>query len=518
MKKILFFLLLSFSSINGIENIYINSEEFDPFSLTQKEREKVTEYVEAFSNIELDKDTKNIYSPLFVNEEIPPLVYHIKAINQDNRQITLQDNSIWQIGWLYRNDYEDWEKGDRLKVYKGSGINDIKIENLDRLNHVWGVLEKHPSPEHIDYVVHMTLRNLISGKGWILEGNVKNVMKSWKSKEPLFIFHDDDGRYAAYNLERNQKLGDLRFIANGKVGLGAELDKHVVGQQEATQVVSTLILNSLIGLKNPESPLASFLFLGPTGVGKTELAKRISDLLYGNQDSLIRFDMNLFSEPHSVAKLIGSPPGYVNHEEGGQLTNALREKPYSVVLLDELEKAHPEVIKIFLPILEEGYVFDNKGKKIRCNQAVFVMTSNLSALEIASLYQQNMTHDEVLAAIEPLVMTVLSPELYNRTQPVVFRPLTLEVIYQLVDQFLSETFARIQKMNQMIVMVDQNVKNYLAINGYHPALGARPLKRLIEIKIVGTLSYAIVSQGIPDGSLVFISYAEEEDAWHVTWK
>lgn len=534
-------ILFNFNSSYGEEvvksSLYVNSKKFDETFLDQEQKEQVQELIDllcsdgspphAFSNSltnsNYDENTQQksfLLSKSLADIKSSPsssFTHRISHIDQDTSQITLEDESIWQIGWLYRNDFNNWLVGDRLKIYKGSGFNNIKIENLDRQSCVWAVLNKNPSAAHLDYLVRLTSTTLISGKGWILQGNVESV-QSWKSRESLFIFHDEEGFYKVWNLNRNQDLGYLRFIANGKIGLAPELDQHVVGQKEATQAVAKIILNNLTGLRNKNVPIGSFLFLGPTGVGKTELAKQLSVLLYGDQNAVIRFDMGHFSEESTVAKLLGSPPGYKDSQDGGQLINALEVKPRSIVLLDELEKAHPKVIKVFLSILEEGYVLDYKGKKIHCNDAVFVMTSNLCSLEIANLYHEGYSHNEILSMIEPHVIGALSPEFYNRIQPIVFRPLTPEIICQLVELFLEEVSTRVKSLNGMTLVIDQAAKDYLAEHGYHPSLGARPLKRLIENSIVGNLSNAIVSAGIPDDSTVGISYSADDNQWHIFWE
>lgn len=292
--------------------------------------------------------------------------------------------------------------------------------------------------------------------------------------------------------------------------LEGRLNERVLAQPNATRVVSQAVINYCAGLKFPLSPIGVFLFLGPTGVGKTELSKVLAETLYKTQRYLIRYDMSHFSEPHSVARLIGSPPGYANHDEGGKFTEALKAKPQSVVLLDEIEKAHPSVRKIFLPVFDEGYIKDTKDRKINCRDTIFVMTSNLCSQRIASLFNEGYTDEEILRAIEPELIQTLTPELYNRLQPVIFRPLEKETMSALVDLMLEEAVERIKYVKDIYLTVDKSAKEFLVERGFHPLLGARTLRKLIQDSVIAHLSYAIVRGDISQGSRVKILYENEE--------
>lgn len=300
-----------------------------------------------------------------------------------------------------------------------------------------------------------------------------------------------------------------RIVIEDVLNIETKLNKRVLAQTHATESVSRSIINYFAGLKNQNAPIGVFLFLGPTGVGKTELAKVLTETIYKNQKYLIRFDMSHFVEPHSLARLIGSPPGYAQHDEGGRLTEAIKVKPQSVILFDEIEKAHSSVRKIFLPVFDEGYLKDAKDQAVSCKDVVFILTSNLCSQQIASLFREGKSEEEILQIIEPKLMEVLSPELYNRVEPVLFRPLGIETMGELVDLMLKETIARVGMTKGIELIVDDSAKQYLVSHGFHATLGARPLKKLIQNTIVAKLSYAIVKDKIEEGSRVTILYDKD---------
>lgn len=296
-----------------------------------------------------------------------------------------------------------------------------------------------------------------------------------------------------------------------------KLNTRVLDQTHATKIVSEALVNFAAGISNPKKPIKVLLFLGPSGVGKTELAKVLAEEMYINPKAYYRIDMSHYAEPHSFARLIGSPPGYVNHEEGGQLTERLKQHPGSVVLLDEVEKSHPHVQKVFLPVFDDGYIEDTKKNHVDCTQAVFILTSNLCAHEIATLSRQNLSLEEILKRIEPLLMKALSPELYNRTEPVVFFPLQSKVMSSLVDLKISELSSRIQRTKRLSLTCDQNAKEYLMREGYHLELGARPLARVIEATVVSTLAKTILQEKPPAGSSLTVKYTPDSKTWSASY-
>lgn len=277
--------------------------------------------------------------------------------------------------------------------------------------------------------------------------------------------------------------------------LEEELHKRVVGQDMAVKAVSEAIRRSRSGLGDPSRPIGVFLFVGPTGVGKTELAKALADQLFNQEEAMIRLDMSEYMEKHSVSRLIGSPPGYVGYDEGGQLTEALRRRPYSVVLLDEVEKAHHDVFNILLQIFDDGRITDGKGRVVNCKNALFILTSNLGSqllLEKISHSKTPMTKEMILDILEPVLKEHFRPEFLNRLDDILpFLPLRREDMEHIVQIQLKLVQKRLEARSIQVTFTDALVK-HLAEEGYDPGFGARPLKRLIQQEVLNKLSDAIL--------------------------
>ena len=280
------------------------------------------------------------------------------------------------------------------------------------------------------------------------------------------------------------------------------LHARVIGQHDAVVAISKAIRRARVGLKSPNRPIGSFIFCGPTGVGKTELAKALAEAVFGSEDNMIRVDMSEFMEKHSTAKLIGSPPGYVGYDDGGHLTELIRKKPYSVVLFDEIEKAHPDVFNIMLQILDDGRLTDAKGRHINFKNTIIIMTSNVGASMITTTSRLGFStsDDESKDKYEKLKETVTEemkkafrPEFLNRIdETIVFAHLTKEEIREIVDLMLKDLFKRLSERNLSVEVTDE-VKDHLAKDGYSEAYGARPLRRLIQRKIEDMLAEEILS-------------------------
>ena len=323
----------------------------------------------------------------------------------------------------------------------------------------------------------------------ITEENIAEVISNWTGIPAKKITEDE-----------NKKLKNLE----------KELHKRVIGQNEAVEAVAKAIRRGRVGLKDPKRPIGSFLFLGPTGVGKTELSKAISEVLFGDENAMIRIDMSEFMEPHSVSKLIGSPPGYVGFDEGGQLTEKIRRKPYSVILFDEIEKAHPDVMNMLLQILEDGRLTDSQGRTVNFKNTVIIMTSNLGArlitdrkplgftnsdkdakLDAQKEYEE--TKKEVMAELKK----ELRPEFINRIDEIiVFHKLNDEEINQIIDIMLKEVINRL-KVQKYEVKLDTKVKDLISKEGIDKNFGARPLRRTIQNLVEDTLAEQIL-----DGKLI----------------
>ncbi len=295
-----------------------------------------------------------------------------------------------------------------------------------------------------------------------------------------------------------------------------ELHKRVIGQDEAIKTVSKAIRRSRSGLKDPKRPIGSFIFLGPSGVGKTELAKTIASFLFGKEDALIQIDMSEYMEKHSVSKLVGSPPGYVGYDEGGQLTEKIKRKPYSVILLDEIEKAHPDVFNILLQIFEDGHLTDAQGRRVDFKNTVIIMTSNLGAREIhknnplgfKKIEDEDLSYDEIKNKVMAELKKAFRPEFLNRLDEViVFHKLTRLQIYQIIDLMVTRITRQLE-IQGITLNLEETAKELLLEKGYDATMGARPMRRVIQSLIEDPISEKIISAEISAGDIVKISADE----------
>ena len=288
------------------------------------------------------------------------------------------------------------------------------------------------------------------------------------------------------------------------------LHERVIGQNEAVDAVSEAIMRARAGIKDPHRPIGSFLFLGPTGVGKTELAKTLAESLFDSENNVVRIDMSEYMEKHSVARLIGAPPGYVGYEEGGQLTEAVRRKPYSVLLFDEIEKAHPDVFNVLLQLMDDGRLTDSQGRTVDFKNVVVIMTSNVGSRYL----QENVVESEIPESAREPVMADLRdhfrPEFLNRIDDVVlFKPLSLEEITEIVDLLLSSLNKRLED-RKVSVSFTAAAKKWIGEKGYDPTYGARPLKRFLQKQVETQLARALVAGEIEEGSPVTFSVKDDE--------
>ncbi len=283
-----------------------------------------------------------------------------------------------------------------------------------------------------------------------------------------------------------------------------ELAKRVIGQGEAVQAVSKAVRRARAGLQDPNRPIGSFIFLGPTGVGKTELTKALASFLFQDDTAMVRIDMSEFMEKHSVSRLIGAPPGYVGYEEGGVLTEAVRRRPYQVILFDEIEKAHPDVFNVLLQVLDDGRLTDGQGRTVDFRNTVIIMTSNLGAEYLVNLGEKDdvdMVRDEVMG----VVRAAFRPEFLNRVDEIIlFHRLRRQDMGAIVDIQLQ----RLQNLlgdRKIVLQLEEDAREWLANKGYDPAYGARPLKRVIQKEVQDPLAERILLGDILDGSIVKIT-------------
>jgi len=287
-----------------------------------------------------------------------------------------------------------------------------------------------------------------------------------------------------------------------------QLSKRVIGQAEAVKAVSTAVRRARAGLQDPHRPIGSFMFLGPTGVGKTELTKALAEYLFDDETAMIRIDMSEYMEKHSVARLIGAPPGYVGYEEGGTLTEAVRRRPYQVVLFDEIEKAHPDVFNVLLQVLDDGRLTDGQGHTVDFRNTLIVMTSNLG-----SEYLANQPEGQDTDAVRDQVMTVVRanfrPEFLNRIDEIIlFHRLKRSDMTKIVDIQMAR-LARLLEGRKISIALEPSAREWLAEKGYDPTYGARPLKRVIQKSVQDPLAELILSGRIKDGEKVVISAGKQ---------
>ena len=331
----------------------------------------------------------------------------------------------------------------------------------------------------------------------VTEDEIAEVVSSWTGIPVK--------RLAEEETERLMKMEEI-------------LHKRVIGQDEAVKAISKAIRRSRVGLKDPKRPIGSFIFLGPTGVGKTELSKALAEALFGDENAMIRIDMSEYMERFAVSRLIGSPPGYVGYEEGGQLTEKVRRKPYSVVLFDEIEKAHPDVFNILLQILEDGRLTDSQGRVVDFRNTVIIMTSNVGARLITEPKRLGFAvgEDDKARSYEEMKNNVMGelkktfrPEFLNRIDEIiVFHPLDEEHIKKIVSLMLENLASRL-KQNGISIEVSDNAKTFIAKKGFDPVYGARPLRRAIQNMIEDKIAEEILDGSIKPGQTVLVDVKDD---------
>jgi len=292
------------------------------------------------------------------------------------------------------------------------------------------------------------------------------------------------------------------------------LHQRLIGQEKAVAAVSDAIRRSRAGLQDSNRPIGSFLFLGTTGVGKTELAKALAEALFDDESNITRIDMSEYQERHAVSRLVGAPPGYVGYEEGGQLTEAVRRKPYSVILLDEIEKAHPDTFNVLLQVLDEGRLTDNKGRLADFKNAIIIMTSNLGSHEIQAAFESNPKFEEAESVAKEQVLQLLKrqirPEFLNRIDDIVlFSPLTQKEIKQIVKLQLGLINNRLKDQEIEIIATEEAIEQ-LAQLGFDPQYGGRPVKRVLQTQILNPLSKRLLSEKLDKSGTIKVDYFNQQ--------
>ena len=353
-----------------------------------------------------------------------------------------------------------------------------------------------------------------------LEGENKKLLEAQKQRKMLKEEVDEEdiaevvSKWTGIPVSRMLE-GEVQKL----IQMDERLRLRVVGQDEAIEAVSNAVRRARAGIQDPNRPIGSFIFLGPTGVGKTELARALAEFLFDDENAMIRIDMSEYQERHTVSRLIGAPPGYIGYEEGGQLTEAVRRKPYSVILFDEVEKAHPEVFNLLLQLLDDGRLTDSHGRTVDFRNAVVIMTSNIGSTHIQEMLEERakrpdaywvINNEELRVRIMEDLKSFFRPEFLNRVDEIlVFNPLTKEILKQIVDIQVNRMKRFIKERNVDIKLTDR-AKEYFADIGFDPIYGARPLKRALQREILNPLAMQILDRTFKEGDTVVVDYVAEK--------
>ena len=430
----------------------------------------------------------------------------VQAVEYSNRYIQARvqpDKSIDVID----------EAGARIRLKsmsKPPNLSELE-EKIERLS-----IEKDEAVKAADYEKAAELRDQAEG----LKREKEQIQKDWRERAKEVdgvvdqeVIAEVVSKMTGVPLTRLEKAETQRLLQ-----LEEELHKTVVSQDEAIKTVSRAIRRARSGLKDPRRPMGSFIFIGPSGVGKTLLSKALAEFMFGDSEALIRIDMSEYMEKHNVSRLIGAPPGYVGYEEGGQLTEQIRRRPYSVVLLDEIEKAHPDVFNTLLQVMEEGQLTDSFGRHVDFRNVVLIMTSNIGADLIKNKAgfgfqkrDENIDYEKMKATLQSEVERYFRPEFINRLDElIVFRPLSKEHLTGIVEFELKKVFSRLDERN-MALKVDQPAKDFLIEKGYNPDFGARPLRRAIEQYVEDPLSDGILREEFGENQIITVTREEGKD-------
>ncbi len=478
--------------------------------------------------VEKDKALERRFQPIFINE---PTVYEtieilrgLKGRYESFHGLDITEDAIVSAAKLSHRYISDRflpdkaidlidEAASRARVRTLTAPPDLKeLEvNIDKITR-----EKKKTIEAQDFEKAAQLRDkekqLIKEKREIEEINIrtKKVDKEVVGENEITEVLSNWTGIPVYKLTSSE--------SSKLLGMEDELHKRVIGQDEAIKTVSKAIRRSRSGLKDPKRPIGSFMFLGPSGVGKTELAKTIAEFLFDKEEALIQIDMSEYMEKHSVSKMVGSPPGYVGYEEGGQLTEMVRRKPYSVILLDEIEKAHPDVFNILLQIFEDGHLTDSQGKRVDFKNTVLIMTSNLGAREIQKntpmgfkkINTDDLSYDEIKEKVMSELKQAFRPEFLNRIDEViVFHKLQKQQIYNIMDLMMSRVQQQLE-LQGIIIELKKSAKELLLEKGYDSTMGARPMRRCIQNMIEDPISEKLISGEIKSGQRIEVSVRDKK--------
>jgi ATP-dependent Clp protease ATP-binding subunit ClpC len=480
-------------------------------------------------HIESDAALERRFQPIIVEEptidETIEILRGVRSAYEEHHRLTISDDALDAAAHLSARyvterflpdkaiDLID-ESSSRVRMYKSPAAKTAKdlISELReiRQNHALA-LEDGRHDDAQDYLTRQEE----------LEQQLERLRTGWDRSTSPIVSADDIAEVVSMwtgvpvmqiAQEESQRL----------LKMEDELRAHIIGQEEAIQAISKAVRRARAGLKDPRRPIGSFIFLGPTGVGKTELTKALARFMFGSEDALIQLDMSEFMERHTVSRLVGAPPGYVGYEEAGQLTEALRRRPYSIVVFDEVEKAHPEAHNMLLQIMEEGHLSDAKGRKVDFRNAIIVMTTNVGAdmikrqsslgfaLKRDDVVEERLAYDDMRKKLMESLKRVFRPEFINRLDSViVFRSLNKDDITQIVELELNKVARRLEE-HQVVLKATPPALEKLADLGFDPEMGARPLRRVIQQKVEDPLSDALLSGEFQDCSLILVDVKDDE--------
>jgi ATP-dependent Clp protease ATP-binding subunit ClpC len=479
-------------------------------------------------HIESDAALERRFQPIMVEEptieETIEILHGIRAPYEQHHSLKITDEAIESAAQLSARYVPDRflpdkaidlidESGSRVRMYKSpeairvrrtqDEIEEIgeKLEAGDfETDDAREILERRQE-ELTEYLTSIRQNWTESGEAQVVAEDIAEVVAMWTGIPVT--------RIAGEETERLLEMEDA-------------LHRRIVGQQEAIEAISKAVRRARAGLKDPRRPIGSFIFLGPTGVGKTELTKALAEFLFGSEDALIQLDMSEFMERHTVARLVGAPPGYVGYEDAGQLTEAIRRRPYSIVVFDEIEKAHPEAFNMLLQIMEEGHLSDARGRMVDFRNAIIIMTSNIGADTIKRSTQlgfnvprdeeiaDNEAYDDMRKKLMEQLRRAFRPEFLNRVDAtIVFRSLNKAEIAEIVDLLLNDVRERLAEHSVQIEMTQAAVE-HLAEEGFDPEYGARPLRRVIQNRIEDALSDNILMGRFEAGTTILVDYVDDE--------
>ncbi len=479
-------------------------------------------------HIESDAALERRFQPIMVNEptveEAIQILRGIRSAYEEHHRLQISDEAIEAAVRLSSRyvserflpdkaiDLID-ESSSRVRMYKSPAATSAKeiIANLRKVRENHNLALEDGRYDDAQELLEKEAR---------LESELENLRSGWDRSTSPMVSADDIAEvvsmWTGVPVMQMAQAESERLLH-----MEEELRQSIIGQEEAIQTISKAVRRARSGLKDPRRPIGSFVFLGPTGVGKTELTKALARFLFGSEDALIQLDMSEFMERHTVSRLVGAPPGYVGYEEAGQLTEAIRRRPYSIVVFDEIEKAHPEAHNMLLQIMEEGHLSDARGHKVDFRNTIIVMTSNIGAdvikrqnalgfqLQRDEITEEKLAYDEMRKKLTESLKRVFRPEFINRLDSViVFRALNRDDLHKIVSLELDKVAERLVE-NNIYLKASEAAVNQLAEEGYDPDMGARPLRRVIQNKIEDRLSDAILANEFSEGDTILVDVNED---------